>query len=450
MRRLVAEAIAAGAVGFSHLPHAHHTDLDGEPVPGTFAADDELIGLAEAMVEAGGGLFEVVPHGRDRRRRRDDPRRDRPARRGVEGHRRPVSFLLVQSTGAPDLWRDQLDARAQGQRRRRRLIPQVAARPGGMLLGVASYHGLMRRPTYRRLEDCLPLDELLAELQEARGQGGHPVRDRPPGRSAPPVRGPHRSTPYMFGRIFPLKAPLDYEPTPEMSIDGLAAAAGADPWEVLYDHLADGELLLGAFTNYAQTTGDPLERDARAPRHRRRPLRRRRPREDDLRRVGPDLPAHPLGPRPHPRRPPLARDGRAQAGAATAEVVGLTDRGTIEVGKKADLNVIDFENLELHEPRSVDDLPAGGRRILQDVTGYVATIVSGVVTRPRRASTPAPVPAASCGPSNRELPSCRMSQWSWPVPARAPVATNGPCPSRAPVRPSCASAHRACATTTTS
>jgi N-acyl-D-amino-acid deacylase len=71
---------------------------------------------------------------------------------------------------------------------------------------------------------------------------------------------------------------------------------------------------------------------------------------------------------------------RKQA-AATAEVVGLTDRGTVEVGKKADLNVIDQEHLELHEPRSVDDLPAGGRRILQDATGYVATIVSGVVTR---------------------------------------------------------------------
>ena len=71
---------------------------------------------------------------------------------------------------------------------------------------------------------------------------------------------------------------------------------------------------------------------------------------------------------------------RKQA-AATAEVVGLTDRGTIEVGKKADLNLIDLEHLELHEPRSVADLPAGGRRILQDATGYVTTIVSGVVTR---------------------------------------------------------------------
>jgi N-acyl-D-aspartate/D-glutamate deacylase len=67
--------------------------------------------------------------------------------------------------------------------------------------------------------------------------------------------------------------------------------------------------------------------------------------------------------------------------AGTAAVVGLTDRGTIEVGKKADLNVIDLDRLTLHAPRSVDDLPAGGRRILQDATGYVATIVSGVVTR---------------------------------------------------------------------
>jgi N-acyl-D-amino-acid deacylase len=67
--------------------------------------------------------------------------------------------------------------------------------------------------------------------------------------------------------------------------------------------------------------------------------------------------------------------------ANTAAVVGLTDRGTIEVGKKADLNVIDFDSLQLHAPRTVDDLPAGGRRVLQNATGYVATIVSGVVTR---------------------------------------------------------------------
>jgi N-acyl-D-aspartate/D-glutamate deacylase len=132
----------------------------------------------------------------------------------------------------------------------------------------------------------------------------------------------------MFGNIFPL-TDLDYEPTREQSIAGIAAATGRDPWDVLYDHLADGELLLGAFTNYAQVTQDPLAA----------------------------MIDHP------------------------DTVIGLTDRGTIDVGKKADLNVIDFDNLTLHPPRSVDDLPAGGRRVLQDATGYVATIVSGEITR---------------------------------------------------------------------
>ena len=67
--------------------------------------------------------------------------------------------------------------------------------------------------------------------------------------------------------------------------------------------------------------------------------------------------------------------------ALTAQTVGLTDRGTLEVGKRADINVIDVDNLRIHPPRPCDDLPAGGRRILQGATGYVATIVNGVVTR---------------------------------------------------------------------
>ena len=66
------------------------------------------------------------------------------------------------------------------------------------------------------------------------------------------------------------------------------------------------------------------------------------------------------------------------------------------MGKKADVNVIDLDRLTLHEPRSVADLPAGGRRILQDATGYEATIVSGVVTR-RTTVTPVPVRGGWCG-----------------------------------------------------
>ena len=65
----------------------------------------------------------------------------------------------------------------------------------------------------------------------------------------------------------------------------------------------------------------------------------------------------------------------------TAALLGLDDRGVIAEGKRADLNVIDLARLRLHRPRPVDDLPAGGRRVLQDADGYAATIVAGTITR---------------------------------------------------------------------
>jgi len=380
MGRHVAAAIEAGAVGFSTSRSLNHKDLDGELVPGTFASADELIGLTQAMVDAGGGLFEVVPMGETG----DDAAMTlgeiEMMAKVSKATGTVVSFLVVQSMGAPDLWRDQLDAVRKANADGAKLIPQVAARPGGMLLGVASYHGLMRRPTFRNLEDTLPLDELLVEMRKPEVKAAILAEDDLPQDPHRQFEGLTESTPFMFGNIFPLDQ-LDYEPTREQSIAGIAAATGRDPWDVLYDHLAEGELLLGAFTNYAQATGEPLAEmlshpdtvvglsdggahvkmicDASAPTY---------------------LLTHWVRDRTRGERLSLETVVNKQA-AATAEVVGLTDRGTIEVGKKADLNVIDLEHLELHAPRSVDDLPAGGRRILQDATGYVATIVSGVVTR---------------------------------------------------------------------
>ena len=377
----VAAAVRAGAVGFSTSRSLNHKDLDGELVPGTFASADELIGLTQAMIDAGGGLFEVVPMGETG----DDAGMTlgeiELLAKVSKATGVTVSFLVVQSMGAPDLWRDQLDAVRKANADGAKLIPQVGARPGGMLLGVASYHGLMRRPTYRRLEDSLPLDELLTELRKPEVKAAILSETDLPADPHRQFEGLSESTPYMFGRIFPLGYPLDYEPTREQSIAGIAAATDTDPWEVLYDHLAAGELMLGAFTNYAQATGDPLGEmlehpdtvvglsdggahvkmicDASAPTY---------------------LLTHWVRDRTRGERISLETVVRKQA-AATAAVVGLTDRGTIEAGKKADLNVIDLENLELHEPRSVADLPAGGRRILQDATGYVVTVVSGVVTR---------------------------------------------------------------------
>ncbi len=381
MAEHVRSAIRAGAIGVSTSRSLNHKSLDGGLVPGTFADVDELVGLAQAMMDAGGGLFEAVPTGETG----VDPEQvlgevevlaDVSRRTGA-----PVSFLVIQAMGAPDLWRAQLAAVRAANASGARLIPQVAARPGGMLLGAASYHFLMRRPTWRRLEESLPHEELLAELRRPEIKAAVLAEaDLPPD----PRRQFESLTdhaPFLFERVFVLGDPPDYEPTPNRSIAGIAAASGRDPYEVTYDLIADGQLLLGAFTNYSLGNEDHLAEmladettivglsdggahvkmicDASAPTY---------------------LLSHWTRDRRRGSRLAVETVVHKQTGA-TAAAVGLTDRGTIEVGKRADLNVVDLDRLRLHPPRSVDDLPAGGRRVLQDATGYVATVVGGVVTR---------------------------------------------------------------------
>ncbi|MCU1398408.1 MAG: dan 2 [Acidimicrobiales bacterium] len=377
----VRAAVAAGAVGLSTSRSLNHKTLDGVLVPGTFASFDELSGLAQALIDGGGGLFEVVPTGETG----DDEAlilgevelmSDVSKATGVE-----ISFLMIQSSGAPDLWRAQLELVEHANAAGARLVPQVAARPGGMLLGVASYHGLMRRPTMRRLEESLPLADVLLEMRKPEIKAAILAEIDLPLDPRRQFEGMTERSEQMFGLMFPLGDPPEYEPTADNSIAGIASATGIDPWEVLYDHLATGQYILGAFTNYAQGSQDHLVTmidhadtviglsdggahvkmicDASMPTY---------------------LLTHWARDRSRGQKLSIETVVRKQC-AGTAAVVGLLDRGTIEVGKKADLNVIDFDGLQLHVPRAVDDLPAGGRRVLQDATGYVATIVSGVVTR---------------------------------------------------------------------
>ena len=377
----VRAAIEAGAIGVSTSRSLNHKTLDGEYVPGTFANSAELVGLAQAMVDAGGGLFEAVPSGEtddDRELVLSEIRLLAEVSRNTGA---PVSFLMVQSRGAPDLWAEQLDLVRAENAAGATLVPQVAGRPGGMLMGVASYHGLMRRPTYRRLEESLTYDELLVELAKPEVKAAILSEDDLPADPRRQYETIADGMPFMLDRLYVLGDPPDYEPTPDRSIAGIAAATGRDPQEVIYDAIASGALLLGAFTNYASGSQDHLREmiahpdtviglsdggahvkficDASLPTY---------------------LLTHWVRDRSRGDRLPIEEIVRKQS-AATAEIVGLTDRGTIEVGKRADINVIDLDNLTLHAPRPIDDLPAGGRRIVQPATGYLATIVNGVVTR---------------------------------------------------------------------
>ena len=377
----VRASIEAGAIGVSTSRSLNHRTLDGELVPGTFANSTELVALAQAMVDAGGGLFEAVPTGETGEDYETILNEIALLAEVSKRTGAPVTFLMIQSMGAPDLWKEQLSAVAKANADGAQLVPQVAGRPGGMLIGVATYHGLMRRPTFRRLESELSYEALLRELQKPEVKAAILAEENLPEDPNRQYESIADNMAYMFERLFVLGDPPDYEPTRDRSIAGIAEASGKDTWEVRYHSIAGGALLLGAFTNYANGSQDHLAVmlenpdtvlglsdggahvrficDASLPTYMLTHWTRDRTRGDRL---------------------SLESIVRKQT-ALTAEVVGLTDRGTLEVGKKADVNVIDLDHLTLRPPHPADDLPAGGRRILQNASGYVATIVSGVVTR---------------------------------------------------------------------
>jgi N-acyl-D-aspartate/D-glutamate deacylase len=76
-------------------------------------------------------------------------------------------------------------------------------------------------------------------------------------------------------------------------------------------------------------------------------------------------------------RLPLEHVVRRQT-SETAELYGLGDRGTIRPGKRADINVVDYDRLTFGPPRMAYDLPGGARRLVQKADGYDATFVAGV------------------------------------------------------------------------
>jgi len=383
MAELVGDAVRAGAIGFSTGRTMLHKTKGGELVPGTFAQADELRAIALAIAEAGGGLYEVIPadhtSAEDAITAEIDLLADVSRESGLE-----VSVPILQNLLSPTMWRTQLDAIDAARASGAHVSAQVASRPFGMLIGLASYHAFQLRPTYRRLADELEFDDLVRELQRPEVREQILGEDNLPADRTKQMDGLGTTLPMLLDRVYVLGDPPDYEPTPEQSVAALAAAAGIDPMAYLYDAMVAGDgrgYLLFPFLNYNDGDHEVLAEmlthpgtvlglsdggahcrlicDASLPTY---------------------LLTHWVRDRSRGERLPIEMVVHKQT-AETAAAVGLTDRGTLEVGKKADLNVIDFERLTLEPPRPVDDLPAGGRRVLQDASGYVATIVSGVVTR---------------------------------------------------------------------
>jgi N-acyl-D-amino-acid deacylase len=374
MARIVRDGIEAGALGISTSRTIAHRAIDGEPVPGTYAAEDELFGLGRALSDAGTGVFELAPAGVMGEDLAASEKEMDWMRRLAAETGRPVTFAMVQHDLAPDQWRKMLDLALEAYEDGIEIRPQVAGRPLGLLLGLQTFHPLRDRPSYQTI-DALPLDEKVARMRDPEMRRAI--------LSENPVADP--ATAFVglgLDRIFRLGEPPDYEPLAEESIAARAVAAGLDPMEVLYDLLLeqDGrELLLRPLLGYSNFNQDPIREMVLHPTS-------ALGLGDGGAHVGAICDAsietymltHWVRDRTRGERLPVELVIRKMT-ADTASLYGLGDRGTLEVGKKGDANVIDLDRLQLHRPTMEYDLPGGARRLLQRATGYTATIVGGEV-----------------------------------------------------------------------
>lgn len=368
MQALVRDGIAAGALGFSTSRTLLHKDTHGVHVPGTFAGSDEMLAMGLSMKGLDHGVFELVSdHLGD-----DDEWAWVKAFARETG--RPVT-MVATSAAAYDgnkMYKVAESARRDGIEVR----PQIAGRPTGVLHGLQSnFHVFMGHPSFAELAD-LPLADKVARMSGPEFKARILSEQSRFGQM--PIGG---TLAQLLWQVFPLGDKPNYEPDREDSVAGLAEAAGRDPFDLMYDLLCDNEgkeLFYQPLGGYQMYNFDFFRASMEHPNvlfglsdggahcgviadagmpsfilsywGRDRTKGDRMPVEFLVRK--------------------LSRD--------TAEAYGLTDRGLLEPGYLADLNVIDFERLQLQRPEAIFDLPTGGKRLVQRVEGYEHIVKSGV------------------------------------------------------------------------
>jgi len=389
MSRLVGEALDAGAVGFSTSRTIGHRSLWGDPVPGTFAPAEELIAIGEEMGRRRRGVFAMIPAGTVGQLaglggevNTQEAEHDLMVR-FAQASGRPVTFTLVQSPDFdPDLWREILRRTEQANAAGARIRPQVSSRPIGFVTGLSAYHAFMRRPAYMALAH-LPLAQRAAEMAKpevrAAIMADIDVRPDAPG-SMENVFGLFRMAASV---LYPLDSPMDLEADRSAMLGVEAVSRGVDPLEQLYDFLIDR-----SGTRFASLSAVDL--------HDRMEVLREMLLHPDTVTGLSDAGAHvtlicdatmpttqvTFWTRDRSRGEQLPLEFVVhQQTQRNAALYGLLDRGALVPGMRADLNVFDHERLAVEPPVAHHDLPAGGTRLMQPVSGYLATVCGGVVTR---------------------------------------------------------------------
>ncbi|MFD1766420.1 amidohydrolase family protein [Sphingorhabdus buctiana] len=374
MRTLVKEAIEAGAFGVTTSRNMMHRTRAGELAPSLYSEFDELCALMDGLVEANAGVFQMIPAPSN------DAGEEFALLRGLAEHgKRPVSFTLLDVPNQPGPgWRAMLRGLEQARQDGLQMRGQVAPRPVGMFYGLdLSLHAFSSHPSYKAIA-ALPLAERVAKMRD------------PQFRSQLLSESPEDSNPVTLALIDAFRATSEwedgrpnYEPDRASRMEARAQAAGLSLHEYAYDRLLqdDGRRMFylpaanyteGNLSAVREMLGHPdtvmaladggahygLICDSSFPTY-------------FLQRWARDAAEH--------ERIELPK-AIAELTSKTAATVGLTDRGLLAPGMKADINVIDFDRLQLRVPEIVYDLPAGGKRMLQKVDGIVATIVNGRIT----------------------------------------------------------------------
>src|SRR5437660_2389889 len=369
MAALAGDAVRAGALGFSTSRTLNHRTSTGDYTPTLKAGEDELTAIAAAMHGQGRSVLQFVLD-------LSTINEDLPMMlRVAENTRIPVSFSITQNDKAPHRWRQTLDTINQASARGLAITAQIAARPVGLLLGLElSRNPFQTHPSYRAIAK-LPLAERVARLRQAE------VRAAILSETATSTDDPLFFRP-NYDKMYLLGDPPDYEQPPENALGAQARHQGKRPEELAYDAMLgdDGRgMLYVPFLNYADGNLDAVREMLRDP-HSVPGL------SDGGAHCGiicdASFPTYLLThwTRDRKRGEKLSIPFVVAAQSRkTALSVGLRDRGVLAPGYKADVNVIDYDRLHLHPPKVHYDLPVGGRRLLQQVDGYDATIVSGVV-----------------------------------------------------------------------
>ncbi|MBT9557862.1 MAG: amidohydrolase family protein [Myxococcales bacterium] len=388
MRRLLREALLAGASGFSTGRSDNHKDVHGRDTPAAIAAASELAGIAQAFRGLDHGVLSAVSdfdlnQGKDCFEREFDVLEAMAEASGG----RPFSVSLIQRIKDTEEWRRILRRAEAASARGVPMRAQVASRGIGVILGLdATFHPFLGFPTYKALAH-LPLSERVARLREpavkAQILGETPDKLSGDGSSVPPLADQLLGNlDFVAMRLWPLTDGFDYEPKLSESLLARAMGRGQTTLECLYDALLEEDgraLLYFPIFNYLagnlDVVGEMLHHPLALPGL-----------TDGGAHVGTicdaSMPTFLLSYWTRDRQKnPLSIERAIQMLTADgADHLGLGDRGRLVPGQRADVNLIDHATLQLRKPRLVADLPAGGKRFLQDAVGYRATFVAGVET----------------------------------------------------------------------